>query len=120
MPDPLEYLARRAAADPSFLAAALAAFARTERLNDQALAAALGCPPDDLNALRLCRMPAADPPAFRRDIDRIAAAFGLKADVLAEVLTRWRALGCLRDGAGDGRGTLLAARDQPPPRKDEG
>lgn len=116
MPDPREHLARRVATDPAFLAWALAGYARGEGLDDAGLAAALGCPVPTLTTLRLCRLPAADPPAFRQDIDRIAGRFGVDADVLAEAVRRAQALRRLQGGAA--RGTLLAARDDDRPAEE--
>jgi hypothetical protein len=119
MSDPLDDLARRVQDDPFFLAAALAHYARSEHLDDDRLAAALGCSPQTLPALRLCRMPGAGAHPFARDVDRIAQHFRVDPDILTEAVRRWEALRRLREGAGDGRGTLLAARDEPPPQQDD-
>ena len=116
MIDPLEHMARRVEGDPRFLAPALAHYARGEGLDDRDLARALGCPPGDLAALRLCRMPASDPAGFRKDVDRLAARFGLSAGTLAEAVRRWQNLQQLRGGGCAGK--FLAARDAP--RPDEG
>src|SRR5205823_83115 len=110
----LEHLARRVVEDPSFLAAALAEYARGERLDDAGLAARLGCPPAALVHLRLCGMPRPEAPLFWQDVERIAGRFGVDAAALAEVVRRSQALLRLRaaGGAGDrGKSFLLAARD---------
>lgn len=113
MADRLDALARRVQSDPAFLAAALADYARSERLDERGLAAALGCPPEQLSALRLCRRPRAEPAGqFRRDVEQIGARFGVRADVLAEAVRRADALAALRQAAAAERGTLMAARDR--------
>ncbi len=113
MAERLEALARRVQSDPAFLAAALADYARSEGLDEHGLAKALGCAPGQLAPLRLCQRPRAEPAGqFRRDVEQIAARFGVRAAVLAEAVRRSDALRALR-GAGMGeQGTLMAARDR--------
>ena len=115
MVDPLEHFARRVEGDAEFLAWALARYAQSERLDDRGLAERLGCPPERLTALRLCGMPAEEPAAFRRDVDAIAARFGVDAAVLATVIRHAQALERLRQPGGAAAAALLAARDRPPP-----
>jgi hypothetical protein len=110
---PLERLAKRVSTDPFFLGFRLAQFAAVKELDDAALAARLGCAPDALANLRLCRAPRADDPTtFREDVTCIAAKFGLDARTLAEVAKPALAE-VERGGASAGAaGALLAARDQ--------
>src|SRR5262245_57416656 len=61
MADPLSSIARRAEERPTFLANLLAAYARSEDLDDDALAARLGCPAEQLSRLKLCRAPRSEP-----------------------------------------------------------
>jgi hypothetical protein len=108
----LDALARRVVDDPFFLGEALAAYARSEGLDDAGLAAALGCSVEGLARLRLCRRP--DPARFGADVARIAERFGARADALAEAVRRADALAALRDasaGAAEA-GLLMAARDR--------
>ena len=113
MAERLDALARRVQTDPAFLAAALADYACSERLDEHGLAAALGCPPEQLSPLRLCRRPRAEPAGqLRRDVEQIAARFGVRADVLAEAVRRSDVLAALRREATGERGTLMAARDR--------
>jgi hypothetical protein len=106
------HLAQRLAAAPDFLAFALAAFARSERLDDTALAARLGCAVETLSHLRLCRTPRAQAPLFWQDVERIAQRFSVSADVLAEIARRGQSLAQLRNTEqAQGSGFLLAARD---------
>jgi hypothetical protein len=120
MSDPLKDLARRVEGDPFFLAAALAHYARSEGLDDDGLTAALGCTGQTLTALRLCRRPGAGPHPFGQDIDRISSHFGVDATVLTEAVRRWEVLRRLRKDNDNGRGTLLAAREEPPPDPEDG
>jgi hypothetical protein len=70
-PDPgrLEALAERASQDPFFLGSLLAAHQRRHGLDDGALAAALGCAPEVLVRLRLCRRPGVAAPARTAEED---------------------------------------------------
>ena len=118
MSERIAALARRVRGDPFFLAAVLDAYARSEGLDEVGLAALLACPVATLAPLGLCRRPRPEPPLFRRDVERIAARFGVRADALAEVVRRADALAALRRiAAGDAadadeRGLLMAARDR--------
>jgi hypothetical protein len=80
----LSSLARQAEQRAGFLAAVLAAYMTREQINDQALAARLGCSPDTLPRLRLCRVPRAA--HFDDDIARIAAYTEITVEILARVL----------------------------------
>ena len=114
-PSLLRRAAARAAGRAFFLASALLPYAEIEGLDDAALAEWLGCRPDDLPRLLLCRRPRPEPPAFRADVERIAEAFGLSAPTLAEVVRQADALQALREaGPSVGRGWLAAARDREP------
>jgi hypothetical protein len=107
----LQALARRVESDPFFLAGLLAEFARGEGLDDVGLAAAVGCRPEDLTGVRLCRAPRPGPRGFREDVDHIAARFGLDPDRLAVAVRRGEAVRRLRSGAPGAGGFLTAARD---------
>ncbi len=110
----LTHLAERVAGAPDFLACALAEFARSERLDNAALAERLGCSVETLTHLRLCRMPRAQAPLFWQDIEKIAERFSVNAEALAEGVRRGQALINLRHievGQTQEPGLLLAARD---------
>ncbi len=109
-------LASRVQSDPFFLASALADYARSEGLDERGLARRLGCPLETLGPLGLCRRPRPEPVLFRQDTGRITSRFGVKAEVLAEVVRRSNALSVMQRGAKSERGLLMAARD----RKDSG
>jgi hypothetical protein len=115
-PPPTELLwraAERAAARPFFLAAALLPYAQAEGLSRAELAARLGCSPEALPRLLLCRQPHPDPGRFRTDVERLAAAFGLEAERLAATVRLAQALQALR-AADRATGQLAAARDREP------
>jgi hypothetical protein len=114
----VERLAQRAAVDPYFLAFALAEYAAAEGLDDAGLAAALGAAPEVLAHVRLCPAPRADPDGFRADVDRVAAAFGLNRDVLANVARHGQVIAGMRAAAEANpaaAGAMLAARDRAEP-----
>ncbi len=112
MSDRIAALARRVQDDPFFLASALKDYAHGEGLDDPQLAALLGCTPETLDLLRLCRRPRPEPPWFRQDVDRIAGRFGVRADKLAQIVRYANALAALRRQPAAERGTLMAARDR--------
>ena len=90
MPEPLETLAARAADEPFFLAWLLSAYAFSEGMDDKSLAAALGCPAEEMVMLRLCRTPRTDAKEFWDDVSCIAERFGLDPQRLAAVVKRGR------------------------------
>jgi len=113
MATPLDELARRLERDPFFLACPLRVFAASADLEDMQLAAKLGCSPDDLDRLRLCRAPAGEPKEFQREIQLIADHFHLDADALMSAVRMGQAL--FRMAEHPGGPTLLAARDHEAP-----
>jgi hypothetical protein len=115
MTDRIDMMARRRRDDPFFLAVALEEHARGERLDAVGLAAALGCAPDILGPLGLCRHPR--PESFWPDVERIAERFGLTPETLAGVIRRADTLAALR-GPAEEHGWLAAARDRQADRKD--
>jgi hypothetical protein len=88
MSDALNHLVARMAADPFFLASALARYQRQHGIHDAALAAMLGCAPDVLTHLRLCRRPGAAEPhrTTAEDVAEIARRFSINAAALQRVI----------------------------------
>jgi hypothetical protein len=115
----LDALAKRVEGDPFFLAALLKVYAQSESFDDAGLATALGCRPDSLAALRLCRAPRSEAKDFRADVVRIAGHFGLDEARLFGVLRRAEALRALAAAQTGTRGVLLAARDGEAPNREE-
>jgi hypothetical protein len=107
---PLERLARRASAEPSFLGWQLAAFARARGLDDEALAAHLGCPVALLANVRLCGAIRAD--HFREDVSCVAARFGMHAAHLADAAKPLAGEPLREPAVAEAPGVLLAARDR--------
>lgn len=111
----LDHMAARVATDPLFLANALAEYARSEALDDEGLAAALGCARADLTRLRLCGVPRTDPQLFRADIQAISERFGLTPQTLTEVVRRGQSIARLPAAPlPNDVGAVLAARDEVP------
>jgi hypothetical protein len=111
---PLDRLARRASAEPSFLGWQLAAFARARGFDDAALADHLGCPPAVLANVRLCGPIRAA--HFREDVECVATRFGLNPLRLAEAA---KPLPAERDRApatAEPPAAVLAARDRSRPQ----
>ena len=118
MANHLESLALRLERDPFFLACPLAGYARSESLDDAALAAAMKCSLESLTMIRLCRSPDAD--RFKADIDAVATRFNADADVLALAVRRGQVLATLQSRQPEQTGgMLLAARDDDRPDAEE-
>jgi len=109
MADPLSSIARRAEERLTFLASLLAAYARSEDLDDAELAARLGCPVEQLSRLKLCRAPRAVAAEMREDVARLANVFGVNEAVLRQAVLRGRVVLRLSQGSDS---MLLAARDR--------
>jgi len=110
---PLQRLARRASAEPSFLGWQLAAFARVRQLDDESLAAYLGCPVEALANVRLCGAIRSD--HFREDVTCVATKFGLSVAHLAEVAKPLPAEPLRESVETDTHVAMLAARDRSDP-----
>jgi hypothetical protein len=116
MNEPLQSLARHVEDDPFFLASLLKLYAHGERLDDAGLAAAIGCRPEDLVMIRLCRAPRPDAAGFREDVSRVAERFGADRQKLAAVVRRSlvirkMSMSKMSMSKSPQEGSLLAARD---------
>jgi hypothetical protein len=114
----LSTLARRLEDDPFFLGCSLRLYAKSEGLSEEQLATALGCTPEALTLLRLCRAPTAQPGQFQKCIQDISARIEVNPDVLTEAVRRGQALIELAR-PGRGQSTLAAARDADTEGKDK-
>jgi hypothetical protein len=104
----------RAAGRPFFLASALAGFQAVRHMTDDQLATFLGCAPEALAELGLCRRPDPAESTFRADVERVAAHVGAASQQLARLLREVDSVAALRraPSAPIDRGALLAARDR--------
>jgi hypothetical protein len=84
----LDHLASRVAGDPSFLGSALASYQQRHGLDDAGLAAVLGCTPNALTQLRLCRRPGVAEPGrtAEEDVAVSATRFGIDAAALRRIV----------------------------------
>jgi len=116
--DILRHAARRASHHRFFLAADLEEFRSHRGMGEEELASFLGCGPELLPKVALCRRPDPTSPRFRLDVHRVAQAFGLAPDRLAAVIREVDALRALKEAseAETPQGLLLAARElhEPP------
>ena len=111
----LRRAAERASEDPFYLASALLAYARAERLDDTQLAAHLECDVARLPTLLLCRRPTGEGAVFRRDMEIIAETFALNAMRLLQAIRRADALAAIERAESERTdGLLAAARDREP------
>jgi hypothetical protein len=117
MSEALDHLAGRVTADPTFLAHPLAAYARSEGLDDSALAGRLGLNVADLSRLRLCRAPRPEPADFRADLTAVATRFGIEPTTLMAVVRHGQGVTTLQEAPPPAAtpGFMLAARDRDPP-----
>ena len=110
----LRQAAVRAGRRAFFVAGDLLTYQRLQGIGDDELAAFLGCPPDALPGLALCRKPDTRGADFRAEVEAIAAYAGVNRIRLAELFCEVAAVTALRRANPDpGAGFLLAARDHP-------
>lgn len=113
----LRVAAVRAAGRPFFMARDLDEFRALHGFGEPDLAAWLGCAPERLPKLALCRRPAPRAAGFRRKVQKISEWVGISAERLAELLREVDAVDAFRSSntaspAGSSHGMLLAARDR--------
>lgn len=106
----LDRLALLAQGRPNLLAGPLALYKEQEKLDDQQLAAMLGCEPAALLRLALCERPR-PAPYFRQDVERIANYIHADMMQLAMLIRAAESREALRQKPNATSPTLLAARD---------
>lgn len=82
----LQYAARRAAQDRFFFSEYLIEFRIARGIAEDELAQLLGCSPDILPKLSLCRRPDSESPRFRTDVERIAVSFNIQPRCLLQII----------------------------------
>src|SRR5258708_776254 len=116
----IEHAASRAESDPFFLAGALRAYQRAERMDDKELVSWLGCSLAELPRLALCRRPGALFPVesllyeaqFVDDVNVISERFGIRKERLAGLLRQVAFLNTAVHGVAVEETLLLAAHDR--------
>jgi hypothetical protein len=106
----LDRLVQLAQERPTLLAGPLQLYKEQEGLDDQQLAAMLGCEPEAIPRLALCKRPR---PAlhFREDVERIATFIHADMLQLAMLIRALESREALSHRHGTARPSLLAARD---------
>ena len=95
-----------ASRDPFYLGWYFESYAEMMSVDIANVAGELGCLPEMMNTVSLCRAPRTEPPHFREDIEAVANRFQIRADRLANLVRQVQV-------ASD-QGMLLAARDRDP------
>ena len=111
----LVYAAQRAAQRSFFLASALRQYQDLHQLDEQGLAHDLGCAPEDLPRLALCRRPVGASATFLDDVEQLTRRFQLKDGRLLALLRQVEAMAALQThmARASQRDSLLqAARDR--------
>jgi len=109
----LEKMSQTTRDEPYFLGYILEAYSEAARIDEALLSHELGCRPEDLVRLRLCRAPAEATEDFRRDVESIARYFGIDAKVLARIVKQGRVARLLSQASATPTpGYLLAARER--------
>lgn len=106
----LDRLAALARERLNLLAGPLALYKEQEGLDDQQLAAMLGCEIEAVSRLALCERPR-QAPHFREDVEHIAGYIHADTMQLAMLIRAAESREALRQGTGAASPTLLAARD---------
>lgn len=106
----LDRLAQLAQERPTLLAGPLQLYKEQEGLEDQQLAAMLGCELEAIPRLALCERPR-PAPHFREDVERIASYIHADMLQLAMLIRAAESREALSHRPGTARPILLAARD---------
>lgn len=73
-------MSRLASDDPFYMGWHLARYSEMKGLGIEKMGKELGCLPETVNSISLCRAPRPDPPHFQYDIERVADRFQVRAD----------------------------------------
>ena len=115
--DLLRHAALRASKNPFFIAGYIEGFRTRRGVQESDLARFLGCEPEVLPKLGLCRRPDPDSTTFQSDVHRIANAFGISPNILVQLIREADSLNVLGMDVPVARlnpleGLLMAARDK--------
>lgn len=84
--DMLLKISRLASDDPFYLGWHLARYSEMRGMNLAEVGKELGCLPETVNSISLCRAPRSEPPQFRKDIESVAYRFQVKANRLMRIV----------------------------------
>jgi hypothetical protein len=93
-----------ASEDPFYLGWHLVRYSEMRKMKLTEVGRELGCLPEMLNSISLCRAPRLEPPHFRSDIERVADRFQVRADSLMRIVRYVQ--------VESGESMLLAARER--------
>lgn len=79
-------MSRLASDDPFYMGWHLARYSEMKGLSVAELGKELGCLPETVNSISLCRAPRSEPPHFQDDIERVADRFQVRADKLVGIV----------------------------------
>ena len=97
-------MASLASRDPFYLGWHLTSYSEMTGMSMSEIGRELGCLPETVDSISLCRAPRAEPPHFREDIEAVADRFQARADKLARIVRHVQ--------VSSGAGILLTARDR--------
>ncbi len=84
--DMLLKMSRFASNDPFYLGWYLGRYSEMREMSLAEVGMELGCLPETVNSISLCRAPRSESPHFRRDIERVADRFQVRSDRLMGIV----------------------------------
>ena len=84
--DMLLKMSRLASNDPFYMGWHLARYSEMKGFGVVEMGKEIGCLPETVNSISLCRAPRSEPPQFQNDIERIADRFQVKATKLMGIV----------------------------------
>lgn len=81
----LSKISSLASRDAFYLGWHLARYSEMKGMSKAEVSEELGCLPETIDSIALCRAPRAEPPHFRNDIERVAEKFQIRADRLMNI-----------------------------------
>ena len=100
-----------ASRDPFYLGWHLTSYAEMTGMSMSEVGMELGCLPETVDSISLCRAPRAEPPHFQRDVERVAGRFQIRSDRLMNMVRYAR--------IASEESMLMAARDREVDEDDE-
>ena len=82
----LGQISRLASRDPFYLGWHLVRYVEGKEMSMEELGRELGCLPETINSISLCRAPHPEPPRFQDDIERVADRFQVRSEKLMGIV----------------------------------